>query len=82
MTGVCPRADLRGFDHPAQLKRSPVHGSFDGDFGCTSHAARNLGELQFDDYFFRRRSFTRQAMAAGDWSGMAKTELTLISQST
>jgi hypothetical protein len=37
---------------------------------------------QIEVYFLRRRSFTRRAMAAGAWSGMAKTELTLISQST
>ena len=51
-------------------------------FGCTNHAACHLREHQFDGYFLRRRFFTRRAMAAGAWSGMAKTELTLISQST
>jgi hypothetical protein len=36
----------------------------------------------YEDFAPRSRSFTRRAMAAGAWSGMAKTELTLISHST
>jgi hypothetical protein len=37
----------------------------------------------YKDFAPRSRPFTRRAMAAGAWSGMAKTEqLTLISHST
>lgn len=62
---------------------SPVSRSFDGAFFAAQIILLAIRwELQFDDYFFRRRSFVRRAIAAGAWSGMAKTELTLISQST
>lgn len=60
---------------------SPFPGASTAPFAAQIILLAIRWELQFDDYFFRRRSFVRRAIAAGAWSGMAKTELTLISQS-
>lgn len=70
----------RAFYRPKQ-KKTLVAGDLWPGLALSVRSEQGVALLQRPVPFFNR-SATRRAIAAGAWSGMAKTELTLISQST